>query len=101
MIRHRKTHEENIPSFKCEICEMEFSRSDNFKRHLTIHENPQYTCKDCNQKFSTKFNFMQHVRTQHGSTSKFVSVKKPRLQSNNNIKNRNKKMRLMFSEHFT
>ena len=39
-------------SFKCELCELEFSRKDHLQRHVkTVHSSKQIKCELCDLEF--------------------------------------------------
>lgn len=52
-------------SFVCDNCELGFSRKDNFKRHMRLHDITQIdrmrACPHCDRKVSDD-NFARHVR---------------------------------------
>ena len=56
------------PSYQCAICETQFTRKDNLKRHLRVHlDTPQHHCMSCNQYFSSNESLMKHDSEKHSS----------------------------------
>jgi uncharacterized Zn-finger protein len=51
--------------FNCDKCAASFSRHDNLKRHLKIHDDSGYICNLCNILFTRKDNLKRHTKIFH------------------------------------
>ncbi|KAG5667164.1 hypothetical protein PVAND_015161 [Polypedilum vanderplanki] len=68
LLAHVDTHEK---SFKCSICEQEFSHNFRLQEHLLLHKDTNaFTCKICDKKFSRNDVLNQHIRLYHSKSSK-------------------------------
>jgi len=51
-------------TIKCEHCDKEFSRADNYKNHLRTHSNSKpFKCVHCFSEFTYRSSFNRHVQT--------------------------------------
>ena len=64
LLRHMKTHVDSSQTYSCSICDKEFSRADNRKRHEAPHgQRPLFTCQICNHYFQRMDTFHWHLQT--------------------------------------
>ena len=64
--KHRKSKE----SFKCKICNKNFSSAYSLKSHLESHVNP-YVCEFCSKRLTTKNGLKMHINKTHLSTASY------------------------------
>ena len=71
--KHLKLHLE-IKPYKCDECEMSYSRSDHLQRHLITHSSDPkpFPCELCIQRFSNKSHLNRHVKNIHGEGEKNI-----------------------------
>lgn len=63
LIPHMALHSGPKPKFQCEICQMNFSRTDALRRHQLIHLNKlPHRCSYCEKGFRTKFNLKVNLK---------------------------------------
>ena len=74
------THQTDKKPFKCEICNMTFSKSDSFNRHKTVHGMKPYSCNTCRKAFLTKSDLTVHKRIHTGSHTIVIHVTKLLLE---------------------
>lgn len=60
---HALTH--SLKSFKCEECQISYSRNDVLKRHRLNYHTTEilYQCKSCDRKFETKYHQLRHEKS--------------------------------------
>lgn len=75
---HAFTH--SLKSFKCEECQIFYSRNDVLKRHLLNFHTPEilYECKPCDRKFHTESSLLRHKQSCTGTGKSRTSA--PRLK---------------------
>jgi len=64
--RKRARANQKQSSYECSTCHKTFTRSDNYKRHLKIHEGSKdYECPRCHEKFLRQEDMKEHVKRKH------------------------------------
>jgi len=63
--RHIAIHGER--KWKCDICELTFTREDTMMRHKNTHEKDRYafTCRHCRKKYLHFESLKEHVKNKH------------------------------------
>ena len=65
--KHNKlTHEVDIDSVTCKVCNKQLSTKFKLKAHMLVHSNAKpFSCSHCSETFKEKRNVVKHMRLKH------------------------------------